>query len=77
MDRGVLKRLPVVSLDRYKDIISASDNQELHMEAKSYLNGGINEENEMYAMALYEKLVLSNSWLSALLGEELEKWKEQ
>lgn len=77
MSRKIFKRVPVVSLDRYKDIISSADNNELHIEVKSYLNGGIDEDNEMYAMTLYERLVMSNSWLSALLGEELKKWKEQ
>lgn len=77
MNRKIFKRVPVVSLDRYKDIIASADSQELHIEAKSYLHGGIDENNEKYAMALYERLVMSNSWLSALLGEELKKWKEQ
>lgn len=77
MNRKIFERVPVVSLDRYKDIIASADSHELHIEAKSYLSGGIDKENEMYAMALYERLVMSNSWLSALLGEELKKWKEQ
>ena len=77
MEQKIFKRVPVVSLERYKDIIASADRQELHIEVKSYLHGGIDENNEMYATALCERLVLSNSWLSVLLWEELKKWKEQ
>lgn len=68
---------PNVPLEEYKNIIASADSPELHIEAKGFLNGGINEFNELYAIALYRQLVMCNSWLSALLGEELDKWKEQ
>lgn len=68
---------PNVPLEEYKNIIASADGSELHIEAKGFLHGGINELNELYAIALYRQLVLRNSWLSALLGEELDKWKQQ
>lgn len=67
---------PIVTLDQYKEIISECDHQELHIETKGFLNGGINEYNQEYAFVLYNRLCICGSWLSALLGEELQKWKE-
>lgn len=67
---------PSVSLEKYKEIIYGCDHQELHIEAKGFLDGGINEHNEAYAIALYGRLCMLGSWISALLGEEIEKWKE-